>query len=76
MKDLRSSIIQKLKNSGIEKQTLSFCEKLLKWYEEGGTDYTLEKIRGIIKEYKEVKEEIKAIKEVLPKIKKRKRKRR
>jgi hypothetical protein len=47
----------------------------LKWYEEGGSNYTLEKIREQIKEYAEIKEEVKTLKEILPKRKSKKKKR-
>lgn len=77
MVGLIDMVLNDLKNSGADRETLELWESISLWDEEGGPDLVEEGITKKMKEIKSIaKKQLKETKEVMPKKKKRKKTRR
>lgn len=71
MPELKELVKDKLKNSDTDKDTISLCDSIFNWYEEGGPDLIRSNINKKVKELKsQFTKEAKEIKEITPKLRK------
>ena len=78
MPELKELVTKKLKDSDSDEETITLCEDIFTWYEEGGRDLIRTNINKRVKELKSqfTKEakEIKEIKGITPKARKKRKK--
>lgn len=75
MPDLKELVKEKLKNSKSDKDTISLCENIFSWYEEGGPELIRSNINKKVKQLKsQFTKEAKEIKEITPKLRKKRKK--
>lgn len=71
MPELKELVKKKLKNSEADSETLTLCDNIFNWYEEGGPDLVNSNINKKVKELKsQFTKETKEIKEATPKLRK------
>jgi len=77
MVQVKELVKDKLKNSEADNGTLTLCDNIFNWYEEGGPDLVRSNVNKKMKELKsQFTKEAKEIKEITPKLRKKRKKRR
>ncbi len=72
MPQLRELVSDKLKSSKADSNTVSICDNIFKWYEEGGPELVRSNVNKKVKELKsQFAKGAKEIKEITPKLRKR-----
>ena len=73
MPELKELVKDRLKNSEAGSDTLTLCDNIFSWYEEGGAYLVRSNINKRVKELKsQFTKEAKEIKEITPKLRKKK----
>lgn len=71
MPELKELVKDKLKKSGVDSDTLTLCDNIFNWYEDGGPKLVHSNISKRVKELKsQFTKEAKEIKEITPKLRK------
>lgn len=71
MPQLKDLVKEKLKNSEADSDTITLCDNIFSWYDEGGPDLVRSNVNKKVKELKsQFTKEAKGIKEITPKLRK------